>query len=240
MVGKNNPLQIRRVLMQKTRIYRNTAIMAFAAGLMIFILFGADLLTGVSPQSFEIVSHPETYAREIVAAENLLRFFITIDSLFLAFYMTAFVFLAMSLWREGTKPVVAVGLTLLLVTTMLDLQENHDIMTQLTTALAGMPLELEDLQQRMIFSQLKFHSSYLGLFLLAFIMPSGTLMEKLLKYSLLFGYLPIGILVYTFPHPVFEYLRLTFMLSGFAMLSWNSWARYRKAAAPQVGNDRLG
>jgi hypothetical protein len=150
--------------MQKTRIYRNTAIMAFAAGLMIFILFGADLLTGVSPQSFEIVSHPETYAREIVAAENLLRFFITIDSLFLAFYMTAFVFLAMSLWREGTKPVVAVGLTLLLVTTMLDLQENHDIMTQLTTALAGMPLELEDLQQRMIFSQLKFHSSYLGLF----------------------------------------------------------------------------
>jgi hypothetical protein len=217
--------------MEKSTMYRNTAVTAFAAGCMIFIIFVAILLTGVSPQHFEIVSSPETYAREIVAAENVLRFLVTIDSLFLTFYLTAFVFLAMSLWSEEAKPVVVVGLGLLLVTTVLDLQENHDIMTQLTTALEGMPIALEELKLRMILSQLKFHSSYLGLFLLAFVLPDKTLSEKVLKYSLWFGYLPIGILVYTFPHPLFDYLRLTFMLSGFTLLGWNYWVRYRKTAS---------
>jgi hypothetical protein len=223
--------------MPQSMTYRNAAVTAFSAGLMIFVAIGVNLLTGVSPQHFEIVSPPETYAKEMVAAESLLRFLLTIDTLFLTFYTAAFVFLAMSLWREETKLLVVVGLGLLLGTTVLDLHENHDIMTQLTTALAGMPIALEDLQRRMILSQLKFHSSYLGFFLLAFALPDGTLLEKLLKYSLWFGYLPIGILVYTFPHPAFDYLRLALMLSGFSLLGWNYWARYRQAAATNIRDE---
>ncbi len=63
-------------------------------------------------------------------------------------------------------------------------------------------------------SQLKFHSSYLAFFLFAFVLPGDTFLEKLLKISLWLGYPLIGILVYTFPNPVFDLLRHLFMLSG--------------------------
>jgi len=101
-----------------------------------------------------------------------------------------------------------------LITAYLDLHENHDILTQLTTALNGLPIALADLQARMIWSQLKFHSSYLGFFQFAFVLPNNTLMEKLLKFSLWFGYLPVGVLVYTFPHPFLDLLRYLLMLAG--------------------------
>ena len=80
----------------------------------------------------------------------------------------------------------------------------------------------------MIWSQLKFHSSYLGFFLFAFILHSDTKLEKFLKISLWFGYLPIGVLVYTFPHPIFDLLRYFFMLAGLSILGWNYLVRYRK------------
>ena len=42
------------------------------------------------------------------------------------------------------------------------------------------------------------------------------------------GYLPIGILVYTFPNPLFDLLRYLLMLAGLAILGWNY---YRKSHA---------
>jgi len=68
----------------------------------------------------------------------------------------------------------------------------------------------------------------LGFFLFAFVLPGDTFLEKLLKTSLWFGYLPIGILVYTFPHPAFDLLRYLFMLAGLAILGWNYFVRYRR------------
>ena len=86
----------------------------------------------------------------------------------------------------------------------------------------------------MILSQLKFHSSYLGFFLFAFVLPGDTFLEKLLKYSLWFGYLPIGILVYTFPNPAFELLRYLFMLTGLTILGWNYFVHYKKESNDQT------
>jgi len=153
---------------------------------------------------------------------------LTFDNLFLMFYTAAFVFLAIELWDEDNIWLVAVALGALVITAYLDLHENHDLLTQLTTALHGMPISLADLQERMIWSQLKFHSSYLGFFLFAFILHSDTKLEKFLKISLWFGYLPIGVLVYTFPHPIFDLLRYFFMLAGLSILGWNYLVRYRK------------
>ena len=121
-----------------------------------------------------------------------------------------------------------------LITAYLDLLENHDILTQLTTALQGLPITLADLQQRMIWSQLKFHSSYLGFFLFAFVLPADTFLEKLLKYSLWFGFPLIGILVYTFPNPIFDLLRYLFMLIGLAMLGWNYYVRYKRTSTEEI------
>jgi hypothetical protein len=71
---------------------------------------------------------------------------------------------------------------------------------------------------------IKFCASYLSLFLLAFLLPSRTFTEKLLKYSLWFVQLPVGALVYTTPenlHLLFNLMRFVFMVSGFFLLAYN-------------------
>ena len=187
---------------------------------------------GVTAQEFEIVSDVETYTRRIVAAETHLRLILTIDNLFLTLYTAAFIFLAMAVWDVSNRILVFVALGAVLITTYLDLLENHDILTQLTTAQHGLPIALADLQERMVWSQLKFHSSYLGLFLFAFVLPGDTFLEKLLKISLWLGYPLIGILVYTFPNPIFNLLRYLFMFLGLLFLAWN-YHLQAKSSAPQ-------
>jgi len=214
--------------MTTKNIYKYIALTAFAAGLMLAGMFITSVISDASPQHFELVAEPVAYARDIAAAEAPLRLALTFDNLFLTFYTAAFIFLSITLWEGNKKMVVAVALGAVLVTTYLDLHENHDILTQLTTALNGLPVALADLQQRMIWSQLKFHSSYLAFFLFAFVLPGETFFEKFLKFSLWFGYLPIGILVYTFPNPIFDMLRITFMLAGINLLGWIYLSRYQK------------
>lgn len=214
--------------MTKIQIYRYLSITAFAAALMLLGMLLVSLIyQGVTAQNFEIVTDVGTYTQNILAAEKALRLILTLDNLFLTFYAAAFVFLAMAVWDDTNRILVTVGLVAVLITAYLDLLENHDILTQLTTALNNQPIAFADIQQRMIWSQLKFHSSYLGFFLLAFALPGDTFLEKLLKISLWAIYLPIGILVYTFPNPLFDLLRYLFMLSGLLMLAWNYFVRLR-------------
>ena len=208
--------------MSFSQIYKYLSITAFAAALTLAGWLLVSLFNGgVTAQDFELVNDVETYTREIVAAEMPLRLILTLDNLFLTFYTAAFIFLAMAVRDEKNSLLVYIALGAVLITTYLDLLENHDILTQLTTALHGLPLALADLQERMVWSQLKFHSSYLGFFLFAFVLPGDTFLEKLLKISLWVGYPLIGILVYTFPNPIFDLLRYALMLAGMVILSWN-------------------
>jgi len=214
--------------MTKSNLYLYISITAFAAALMLVAMLAVSLLNqGVTAQNFELVTDTDTFTSAILAAEKSLRLILTFDNLFLTFYTAAFVFLAMAVMDASNRLLVFVALVAVLTTAYLDLLENHDILTQLTTALHGLPIALEDLQERMVLSQLKFHSSYLGFFLFAFVLPGDTLLEKLLKVSLWVVYPLIGILVYTFPNPIFDFLRYLLMLSGLSILAWNYFVRYR-------------
>lgn len=216
--------------MVKKDIYKYIAFPAFAAALMLAGMLSTSVFSGgVTAQNFETISSVESYAQNIVAAEMPLRVILTFDNLFLMFYTAAFIFLAIDLWNKDNVWLVVVALGALVITAYLDLHENHDLMTQLTTALNGMPISFVDIQERMLWSQLKFHSSYLGFFLFAFVMRGDTALEKFLKYSLWFGFLPIGVLVYTFPSPIFDLLRYFFMLAGLTLLGWTYFVRYRNS-----------
>ena len=92
---------------------------------------------GVTAQDFELVSDIGIYTRDTLTAEQPLRIILTIDNLFLTFCTAAFVFLAMAVRDEKNGMLVSVGLVAVLITAYLDLLENHDILTQLTTALNG-------------------------------------------------------------------------------------------------------
>lgn len=219
--------------MSPHRLHRFVAVNSGLSATMLLGMFAMGLASGgFTPQRFETVFAPDAYAAALIDGEWPMRVVLTLDNLFLTFYTAAFIFLAVSLWDVAGgkfRLPIGIGLGLTMVTTVLDLHENHDLLTQLTMALQGLPLELADIRERMIWSQLKFHCSYVGLFLIAFALPHDTAPEKLLKYSLWAGYLPVGIAVYTFPHPLMSLLRIVLMLSGFVLLGWTAWQRAKRA-----------
>ncbi|KAA3643367.1 MAG: hypothetical protein DWQ07_22915 [Chloroflexi bacterium] len=215
--------------MKKKQLYRYLVITSLGAGLALAAMLAVSLFNaGVTAQDFELFAPPEEYAQAITQAEAPLRAILTIDNIFLTLYAAAFVFLATAVWRKRNRLLVAIGLGAVLITTYLDLHENHELLTFLEMAIAGLPIDEAALHQRMVWSQLKFHSSYFAFFLLAFVLPKDTFLEKLLRWSLWLGYLPIGILVYTYPSSIFSLLRYLFMLSGFFILAWNYYQRWQK------------
>jgi len=83
--------------MTKIQIYKYLTITAFASALMLTGMLAVTVFNnGVTAQNFELVTDTESYTREILAAEQQLRFILTFDNLFLTFYTAAFVFLAMA------------------------------------------------------------------------------------------------------------------------------------------------
>ncbi len=217
--------------MKKRELYRNLSLTALAAGLMLAGMLLVTLMnSGLTAQDFEAFAAPEAYASSLLAAEGPLRTILTLDNLFVLFYTAAFIFLAGTAWGKRNRLLGTVALGALLLTSYLDFHENHSLLAFLSMANNGVAIEANTLLRHDVLSQLKFHSSYLSFFLFAFVLPDKTLMEKVLRWSLLLVFAPIGILVYTFPSPTFSLLRYLLMLSGLLILAWNAWQRAQKKA----------
>jgi hypothetical protein len=207
----------------------NTKIISYlslAAGLCVFTMFLIAIFTGVSQEQFEITQTVESYTKGLIAAENPLRLTFTIDIVFICVFTTLFVFLTQHLKTNNLviNAVADVSLAAMLICGFLDFHEDLHILTMLRSATHNLPIEQSEINLQMLFSMIKFCASYLSLFLVAFILPNQTLIEKFLRFSLLFLFVPIGALVYTAPenlHLVFNLIRFIFMASGFFMLAYN-------------------
>lgn len=201
------------------QLYKNISITAFFTAIALFFMLMISILNnGVTAQSFELVQDIETFTSEILAAETPLRWIMTFDNIFLTLYTTTIILLAIALKNDKNVWLVGIATAAVIFTGYLDLHENHDILTMVNAAKFGLPITSEHLINRMIWSQLKFHSSYLGFFLFSFALPGDTFLEKLLRWSLWTVYLPLGVLVYTFPNTAWDLGRYAFMLSGFVFL----------------------
>ncbi len=200
--------------------------LSFIAGLLVLAMFLVTIVTGVSQEKFEITQTVESYARNLIEAQNALRLIFTIDLVFITVFTTLFVVLPQYLKTADkvTNAIATVALSAMLLCGFLDFYEDLHILTMLASALNGIRIEQSEISAQMLFSMIKFCLSYLSLFLLAFILPQKTLTEKLLKYSLWFFQLPIGVLVYTSPDAwqlPLNLLRFVFMTSGFFLLAYN-------------------
>ena len=200
--------------------------LALIAGLLVFAMFLVTILTGVSQEKFEIAQTVESYTRNLIEAQGSLRLIFTIDLIFITVFTTLFVVLPQSLKTDNkvTNAIASVALGSMLLCGFLDYYEDLHILTMLHSAVNNIRIEQTEISAQMFFSMIKFCMSYLSLFLLAFILPPKTLTEKLLKYSLWFFQLPIGVLVYTSPdawHLPLNLLRFVFMTSGFFLLAYN-------------------
>ena len=206
-------------MFETPQLYKNISITAFFTAIALFFMLMISILNnGVTAQSFELVQDIETFTSEILAAETPLRWIMTFDNIFLTLYTTTIILLAIALKNDKNVWLIGIATAAVIFTGYLDLHENHDILTMVNAAKFGLPITSEHLLNRMIWSQLKFHSSYLGFFLFSFALPGDTFLEKLLRWSLWTVYLPLGVLVYTFPNTAWDLGRYAFMLSGFVFL----------------------
>ncbi len=214
--------------MKKKELQLYITLLALAGAIALAFMLAVSILNGgVTAQHFEVFADPQTYARELLANEGSLRAIFTFDSLFLAFYTGAVLFVALAVKNEDNAWLVGVSVGALVLTTFLDIHENQEILSFLQMAKANVTPTVDMLQARVLWSAVKFNSSYLSFFLIAFALPSKTALEKFLRISLWVGFLPIGVLVYTFPHPLLSLGRYVLMLAGLLMLSWNYYLRWK-------------
>jgi hypothetical protein len=215
--------------MKTKTLHRTIAWLALAAALMMAAMLAVAFThEGTTAQDFEAFMEPQAYSSMLLAFESSIRAILTFDSFFLLFYTAAFILLAMALKDKDNLWLVATGIGALLVTTYLDIHENNELLVFLQMGHAGSAPTAEMLHARALWSAVKFQSSYLSFFLFAFVLPNKTTLEKFLRWSLWLGYVPIGILTYTYPNAWFSLLRYVFMLSGLLILAWNFWLRSKK------------
>jgi hypothetical protein len=219
--------------MKLTKIYQNLSLTSVGAGVALLCMLLISLFSdsNITQQHFEICSPSERYMSELLASNSLLRAILSIDNIFIVLYASSFIFLFLALTQTEKSLHLVIGLVAVLGTGLLDFYENHHILTFLTMAEKGIPIANDDIAHQMTMSQMKFHLSYLSFFLFGFSMPDETLLEKALKYSLLFIQLPIGVLVYTSPEslkPIFGIARYGCMLGGLFMIAYIFYVKNQK------------
>jgi hypothetical protein len=174
--------------------------------------------TGVGQDPLQFVHPVEEYARLLLKNPAALRACLGLDNFFIMFYSTVFVLLGLLLVRAGaSRPLVAVALSLLFLLSLLDMIENFHFMAMLARAEQGSLPSPREIELQHIETLLKFHVSYLGLFVLGLALPRRTAAQRWLANLSCFVQLPVGVLVYVTP-PALS-LPLVFVRFGYFLVA---------------------
>jgi hypothetical protein len=134
-----------------------------------------------------------------------------------------FVLMVLRLWRDGApRLLLGCALPLLLLLGLLDMVENLHFLAMLAGAEQGGGPGDAEIAAQALESMVKFHVSYLGLFLFGLAMPGRTVAERLLARLLLWVQWPVGVAIYVMPHAVavpLVFVRFAFFLAAFALVS---------------------
>ena len=103
-------------------------------------------------------------------------------------------------------------------------------MTMISAAEQGLGIGPTQIELQVWESLLKFHVSYLGLFLMGFALPNKTNLETALCFALRWIQLPVGLLIYLVPREIsvpLVMVRFTFFL--LALLAFAAIFRQNKS-----------
>ena len=176
---------------------RTLAILATLAASTVAAMVVAILYTH-SSQDFFQTAHSIEAASAHLATPLGLRLNLGLDNLFMIFYATFFIVLAVRLHAMLDPRLLSVALAALLLTVFLDSLENHHIMTMVAAIQQGLPLSTEDGQFQMTASQIKFHASYLAVLLFSFGFLQFGRLGRLIAL-VLWCYIPCGVLISVMP-----------------------------------------
>ncbi len=200
-----------------------TRMLALAAAVVVLLMLGIYVTQGIGQDPLQYIHTPAEYTAILLKNPPLLRAAIGLDNVFIVLYSSMFLGLGATLWqRSRSRPLLAAALVLLALSGLLDLLENMHFLSMIAMALQGMDIGQTHIEIQVWESLVKFHVSYLGLFLLGFALPTGNLLEKLLSGALRWVQLPIGLLIYLVPPDTARLLvfgRFTFFLVALLLIA---------------------
>jgi len=191
---------------------------AGVAGLLFLIMTSITLVTGVSQQWFEQVHGLDEYTRRMSSDAGILTIILSFDDMFIAAYVVATVALARGLAR-ASGPWSVVALTAACLGGLLDYVENHHMLSQLRWLEAGGVLSSAAIQAQMIVSSLKWMLGHLAFVAIAFALQPRATLDRLFQLSLIGVQLPMGVLVWTQPNPLWYWSRALCFLAGFVYVA---------------------
>jgi hypothetical protein len=203
---------------------RTLAALSFLASAIVVVMVAAILATGFfSQEFFELAPSPAFVADQLRDQPQHalgLRINLGLDNFFIVVYSAFFVLLAVRLRTVLSPVTIAVALTALLLTALLDAIENHHILLMLHDFQHGAAISAEELQWQMVVSNLKFHASYVGAFLFAFGFYRLGGLGRVIAFLLWFGYVPLGMITFVVPVEIvvpFALARTVFFVLVFAL-----------------------
>ncbi|MBI2769928.1 MAG: hypothetical protein HYX47_09915 [Burkholderiales bacterium] len=207
--------------LESARCARLLTLCAVLASITVLLMFGIFAAAGIGQDPLQYVHPAAEYARILLRNPPVLRLVIGLDNLFIVFYCTMFMALGSLLWRSG-RPRLLVGaaLGLLSLSGLLDLAENMHFLTMLSAAVQGLEIGATEIGLQVLESLVKFHVSYFGLFLLGWVLPGETRLEKALCFALRWVQLPVGLAIYLVPAG----LAVPLVITRFAFFVLALWA----------------
>ena len=158
----------------------------------------ASLVTGATQETHEHFHPPAEYATNLLAHPAGVRLVFALDIAFLALYTGFFAALAAYLHAVG-RPFTRLALGALLAVSFLDIVEDHNILSFLSLAEAGQPIDVSDIRLQEVISSTKFSISYVSLFLFGIAIPRTDPISWTLSLFLTVGTLFTAVLGYGAP-----------------------------------------
>lgn len=197
---------------------------SLAAALLLTSLCAITLASGVSQQWFEWVRPPADYAARLVQDALPLRLIIALDDVFIAAYVASALLFVQFLRTSERDPLHVVVAAFSVAAGVLDLAENHHLLSLLALAEAGLPVPVEDILLRSQLSQLKWMLGHVAFAFLGVSLTLDAPLAKVLRVALVFVQLPLGALTWAVPDglwlPVLVWLRYGALVSGFASVAF--------------------
>jgi hypothetical protein len=197
--------------------------LAGCTGAVLLVLVVVSLVTGATQEPHEHFALPEAYAISLLEHANALRIVFALDVAFLVLYTGFFAALAKYLAERG-RPFVRIALGAMIGTAVLDIIEDHHIVSMLDAAEQGALPSQGAIGFQVVESATKFSVSYLSLFMFGLAIPRDTRLGVVLSAYLTAGTLLSAVFAYsmtqTAMHAFDQWRWLTFV-GGFGLaIAW--------------------
>lgn len=172
--------------------------LAGASAAVLVTMTMITMVTGASQEAHQHYLQPPAFAAGLLANPAALRAVFGLDVGFLVLYTAFFAAFADHLRKLG-RPFVGLALGTIVGTAVLDIVEDHHILSLLAVAEAGRPIDDAAIVFQQTLSASKFTLSYVSLVLFGLAIPRDTTLGIILAVFLIVGTLAFGVLGYATP-----------------------------------------